>query len=53
MYTEEDLRNAFEAGHRLGWSGYPNTDNWTQPNYEQWRLQYDKDKKGDLFQKAT
>ena len=36
LYTENDMRNAFEAGHKLGWSGYPNTDNWTQPKFEEW-----------------
>lgn len=35
-YTENDMRDAFEAGHKLGWSGYPNTDNWTQPKFEEW-----------------
>lgn len=34
-YTEEDLRKAFEAGNKRGWSGYPNTDNWTQPKFEE------------------
>ena len=41
-YTENDMRDAFEAGHKLGWSGYPNTDNWTQPKFEEW---FDKNKK--------
>ena len=36
LYTENDMRDAFEAGHKLGWSGYPNTDNWTQPKFEEW-----------------
>ena len=34
-YTEEDLRKAFDAGNKRGWSGYPNTDNWTQPKFEE------------------
>ena len=41
-YTENDMRDAFEAGHKLGWSGYPNTDNWTQPKFEEW---FNKNKK--------
>jgi hypothetical protein len=34
-YSEEDLRKAFEAGNKRGWSGYPDTDNWTQPKFEE------------------
>lgn len=26
------IEQAFDAGNKRGWSGYPNTDNWTQPN---------------------
>lgn len=34
---EEDInRKSFEAGNKRGWSGYPNTDNWTQPTFEQY-----------------
>jgi len=35
VYSEEDLRKAFEAGNKRGWSGYPDTDNWTQPKFEE------------------
>jgi len=27
MYSEEDMKLAFEAGHKKGFSGYPNTEN--------------------------
>lgn len=27
-----EIEKAFDAGNKRGWSGYPNTDNWTQPN---------------------
>ena len=37
---EEDInRKSFEAGNKRGWSGYPNTDNWTQPTFEQYYTQ--------------
>ncbi len=26
-----EIEKAFDAGNKRGWSGYPNTDNWTQP----------------------
>lgn len=26
-----EIEKAFEAGNKRGWSGYPNTDNWTMP----------------------
>jgi hypothetical protein len=35
VYSEEDLRKAFEAGNKRGWSGYPDTDNGTQPKFEE------------------
>lgn len=54
-YTEEDMRKAFEAGNKRGWSGYPNTDNWTQPTFEkfiqsfqpktQWKVKFDENNK--------
>jgi hypothetical protein len=31
-FSEKDMRLAFQAGNKRGWSGYPDTDNWTQPN---------------------
>lgn len=36
LYTKEDLEKAFSAGLKRGHSGYPNTDNWTQLNFEEW-----------------
>lgn len=32
----ELLRKAFKVGHDRGYSGYPNTDNWSKPEFEQW-----------------
>jgi len=29
---ESLLTKAFKAGNKRGWSGYPDTDNWTQPD---------------------
>ena len=36
MYSEEDLKRAFEAGHKKGFSGYPNTENWKELPFENW-----------------
>ena len=36
MYSEEDIKLAFEAGHKKGFSGYPNTENWKAPSFEDW-----------------
>jgi hypothetical protein len=42
---EEDInRKSFEAGNKRGWSGYPDTDNWTQPTFEQYYTQTYKSK---------
>jgi hypothetical protein len=30
MYSEEDMKLAFEAGHKKGFSGYPNTDTFKE-----------------------
>ncbi len=35
-YSEEDLRIAFEAGHKKGFSGYPNTENWKELPLKEW-----------------
>lgn len=35
-YSKENLRDAFKAGHKLGWPGYPNLDDWIQPKFEEW-----------------
>ena len=35
-YSDEDLREAFEAGHKKGFSGYPNTENWKELPFEKW-----------------
>ena len=42
MYSEEDLREAFEAGHKKGFSGYPNTENWKELPFEKWFEQFKK-----------
>jgi hypothetical protein len=36
MYSEEDMKLAFEAGHKKGFSGYPNTENWKELSFEDW-----------------
>ena len=50
IFSEEELKDllskVFRAGNRRGYSGYPNTDNWTQPTEEEfinkaWRYQID------------
>lgn len=39
FHTKEELTellsSVFDAGNKRGWSGYPNTDNHTQPTKEQ------------------
>jgi hypothetical protein len=39
VLSEEELKDllskVFRAGNRRGYSGYPNTDNWTQPTEEE------------------
>jgi hypothetical protein len=35
-YSEEDMKLAFEAGHKKGFSGYPNTENWKELLFEEW-----------------
>jgi hypothetical protein len=42
MYSEEDLKRAFEAGHKKGFSGYPNTENWKELPFEKWFEQFKK-----------
>lgn len=42
MYSEEDIKLAFEAGHKKGFSGYPNTENWKAPSFEEWFEQFKK-----------
>ena len=42
MYSEEDLKEAFEAGHKKGFSGYPNTENWKELPFERWFEQFKK-----------
>lgn len=29
-----EIEKAFDSGNKRGWSGYPNTDNWTMPTKE-------------------
>ena len=42
MHSEEDLKEAFEAGHKKGFSGYPNTENWKELPFEKWFEQFKK-----------
>ena len=42
MYSEGDLKRAFEAGHKKGFSGYPNTENWKELPFEKWFEQFKK-----------
>ena len=42
MYSEEDLKRVFEAGHKKGFSGYPNTENWKELPFEKWFEQFKK-----------
>ena len=39
-YSEEDMKLAFEAGHKKGFSGYPNTENWKELPFEEWFKQF-------------
>lgn len=39
-YSEEDMKLSFEAGRKRGNSGYPNTDNFRQPNFEEFIKQF-------------
>ena len=41
-YSEEDMKLAFEAGHKKGFSGYPNTENWKELPFEEWFEQFKK-----------
>ena len=41
-HSEEDLKEAFEAGHKKGFSGYPNTENWKELPFEKWFEQFKK-----------
>ena len=40
MYSEEDMKLAFEAGYKKGFSGYPNTENWKELPFEEWLKQF-------------
>jgi hypothetical protein len=42
MYSEEDMKLAFEAGHKKGFSGYPNTENWKELPFKEWFEQFKK-----------
>jgi hypothetical protein len=35
-YSDEDIKLAFEAGHKKGFSGYPNTENWKELPFKEW-----------------
>jgi hypothetical protein len=39
-YSEEDMKLAFEAGHKKGFSGYPNTENWKELPFKEWFEQF-------------
>ena len=41
-YSEEDMKLAFEAGHKKGFSGYPNTENWKELPFKEWFEQFKK-----------
>ena len=41
-YSEGDIKLAFEAGHKKGFSGYPNTENWKELSFEKWFEQFKK-----------
>ena len=43
-YTEEDIKLAFEAGHKKGFSGYPNTENWKELSFKEWLEKFTKPK---------
>ena len=51
MYSEEDIKLAFEAGHKKGFSGYPNTENWKELPFKEWFEQF-KNKKYDTNNKT-
>ena len=42
MYSEEDIKLAFDAGHKKGFSGYPNTENWKALSFIEWFSQFKK-----------
>ena len=39
-YSEEEMKLAFNAGKKRGNSGYPNTDNFREPNFEEFMEQF-------------
>ena len=39
-YSEEDMKLSYEAGKKRGNSGYSNTDNFRQPNFEEFIEQF-------------
>jgi hypothetical protein len=39
-YSEEDMKLAFETGHKKGFSGYPNTENWKELPFKEWFEQF-------------
>jgi hypothetical protein len=43
MYSEEDMKLAFQAGHKKGFSGYPNTENWKELPFKEWFEQLKKE----------
>jgi hypothetical protein len=41
-YSDEDMKLSYEAGKKRGNSGYSNTDNFRQPNFEEFIEQFKK-----------
>jgi hypothetical protein len=41
-YNEKDMKLAFEAGYKKGFSGYPNTENWKELPFKEWFNQFKK-----------
>jgi len=41
-YSEEDMKLAFKAGYKKGFSGYPNIENWKELPFKEWFEQFKK-----------
>ena len=46
FYNVRDLKKAFEAGYKKGFSGYPSTENWKELTFEEWLKQFKKEENG-------
>lgn len=40
MYSQEDMKIAFDAGYKKGFSGYPNTENFKELPFNKWFEQF-------------